>query len=276
MRTTRPRRLWDLERLEERSLLSTAGGKVASNVVYTTLGGPQTLDVYAPNGVAPARGWPVVLAIHGGGWRRFDKSQYARKVAGPLVRDGYAVVAPDYLLSAPRAPSWPTNFKQIQQAANWVRASSAAYHFDSSRIAAMGESAGGHLAALLGTDSPGAPVRSVIDFFGPTDLGTLAAQSPLARPAVVQFLGAQPEQAPALYAAASPVDHVAPGDPPMLILQGSADAIVPAVQSRELAAALDTAGVPNQLQIIAGAGHGFGIDMVLAEVTGFLRQTLGG
>jgi acetyl esterase/lipase len=303
-----------VELLESRALLSAApsGGEfppgalmqpaaripIAANVPYTTSGSQQGLDVYEPDAPPPPGGWPVVLAIHGGGWRRFNKEQYAHKVVGPLLAGGFAVVAPNYRLSAPGAPSWPDNFLDIRQAVLWIRANAASYQFNPLAVAAMGESAGGHLAALLGTNPDGplnqtgpppaalqdlpimssARVEAVVDFFGPTDLVALDEQSALARPAVEQFLGTTPDQNPALYAAASPVDHVAATDPPMMILQGSADPIVPADQSRELAMALTNAGVPNSLEILPGATHGFGFRAggrdLLPQILAFLRQAL--
>jgi acetyl esterase/lipase len=294
-----------LEQLESRRLLASqiraavfdqsarglTGELVAADVVYTRVGGPQTLDVYRPLAPAPAGGWPVVLAIHGGGWRRFDKTQYAAKVAPALLDNGFAVVALNYRLSTPGSPSWPVNLEEIQQAGLWVQEQGLGDGLNPGRVVAMGESAGGHLAALLATGSGdpnghsaastggAAGIRGVVDFFGPADLTALFRESSVARPAVTQLLGASPEQAPDLYAAASPVAQVAPGDPPFLIVQGSADPVVPPSQSRELANALNAAGVPNELDIVPGAGHGFGLqgpgrDLV-PKVVSFLDQVLG-
>lgn len=273
----------------------TSHAPTASNVVYTTSGSPQTLDVYQPNGTPPRGGWPVVLAIHGGGWRRFNKEEYARKVAGPLLDNGFAVVAPDYQLSNAGSASWPANFLQIRQSVLWIRANAGRYGFNPAQVAAMGESAGGQLAGLLGTNPDGplaahsaqssslpvnqsSRVQAVVDFFGPSDLAAIDQQSAHARPAVEQFIGGPPTQFPASYAAASPVDHVTSSAAPMLILQGSADNVVPMSQSQELAAALSAAGVRNQLEILPGAQHGFGFDVpgrdLLSEVIAFLRSTL--
>ena len=144
----------------------------------------------------------------------------------------------------------------------------------------MGASAGGHLAALLGTDVGGptdpARVQAVVDFYGPADLAALDAASPAASGAIRQFLGARPADAPALYEDASPVSHVSAGDPPFLIVQGSADPLVVPSQSRELAAKLTDAGVPNRLVIVPGAGHGFGLHVgrldLLKQVADFLSR----
>ncbi len=70
-----------------------------------------------------------------------------------------------------------------------------------------------------------------------------------------QFLGGSPAAVPGNYIAASPVEQVSPGDPPTFLVHGAIDTWVPVSQSEELAAALSGAGVPNQLDVIHGAGH---------------------
>jgi acetyl esterase/lipase len=249
---------------------------VMSNVVYRVDGGqPETLDVYEPAGPAPSGGWPVAMAIHGGGWHRFDKDSYGREIA-PLTQYGYVVVAMNYQLSAPGFPSWPTNFEDVRSAVQWVRQNAAELHVDPNRVGAIGESAGGHLAALLAVypDGPVNPeglpvagqsgssggvsarVQAVVDISGPTDLANLEATRPKdAGYWVGQFLGTLPWQDPGRYTAASPVSLVSSADPPMLIFHGASDPFVPSSQSRELSAALTAAGVPNRLILVPNTGH---------------------
>jgi acetyl esterase/lipase len=237
---------------------------VLHNVSFPTVGGQsEQLDVYLPATPPPVGGRPVLVAIHGGGWRRFDKSDYGPRIASAFVARGYAVVAPNYQLSAPGSPSWPVNLEDVQAAVRWVRANADALGLNPNEIAAIGESAGANLAALLGTYSPSAAsaldgvsaaVDAVIAFSTPTDLTSLYDESPKAAIAVVQFLGGSPQQVPANYAAASPVDQVSPADPPMFLVQGSKDPLVPHSQAGELAAALAADGVRNQLVVVPG-GH---------------------
>ncbi|RUL89771.1 alpha/beta hydrolase [Tautonia sociabilis] len=242
----------------------TADGPVLRDLVYRTDGDrPERLDVYLPAGSPPAGGWPVVLAIHGGGWRRFSRERYGPKVE-PLRAFGYAVVAPNYTLSAPGRPSWPENLDDVKEAVRWVRRNASQFGFDAGRIAAIGESAGGHLAALLGTspDDPGpdglsSRVDAVIDFFGPADLAALVSDS-RGGPAAVQMLGGLPEAIPSRYEEASPVFLASADDAPTLIVHGSADPVVNPRQSQLLADALRREGVPTQLVILPRAGHGFG------------------
>jgi acetyl esterase/lipase len=245
------------------------------------------LDIYARAGPVPARGRPAVLAIHGGGWRGGSKHDYG-PMAGALVEHGYVVVAVDYRLSRPGAPSWPANRDDLRAAVRWVRGHAAAYGVDPNRIAVMGASAGGHLAALIATcpegPSPGAAaspaisarVQAVIDFYGPSDLSALAAGSPHARPSLTLYLGGGPDAVPDRYEAASPARHVTPDTPPTLLIHGADDWLVPLDQSRRLAAALHAAGVHHRLIVVEGARHGFGFQVgsrdLLPEVLAFLQS----
>jgi len=238
---------------------------VYRNITYTDANGqPEQLDVYVPKGTPPTGGWPVIVAIHGGGWRRLDKSGYGPRIASAFVPHGYVVVAPNYPLSSPGNSTCPMNIEDLHTAVRWVRLNAGTFHIDAGRIVAMGESAGANLADLLGTGSAfagaassadSAAVEAVVSFSAPTDLAALYASSPQAREAVVQFLGGTPTAEPGNCVAASPVDQVRPGDPPTFLVHGACDPLVPVSQSEELAAALTRAGVPNRLVVIPGAGH---------------------
>ncbi len=242
---------------------ATADWTEHRNVSFPTVNGQsELLDVYLPHTPAPASGRPVIVAIHGGGWRRYNKDAYGLRVAQAFVNNGYAVVAPDYVLSKPGKPTWPENFDDVQAAVRWVRNNANSLDINSNEIAAMGESAGANLAALLGTYSTqnssvngvSAAVDAVIATSTPTDLTTLYAQSRGGGLAADQFLGGSPQQVPANYIAASPLDHVSAGDPPMFLVHGLQDPLIPVSQSQELAAALTAAGVRNQLILVNG-GH---------------------
>jgi acetyl esterase/lipase len=243
----------------------------------------EQLDVYLPKTPVPAGGRPVLIAIHGGGWRRFDKTEYGERIASGFVNEGYVVVAPNYELSAPGDPSWPVNLEDVQDAVRWVRSNAGSLGINPDEIAAIGESAGANLAALIGTYSPqsqadgvSAAVQAVVAFSTPTDLTALYSESPAAGFAAAQFLGGSPEQVPASYSAASPVDRVSPGDPPMLLVQGAEDPLIPPSQSAELAAALSRAGVRNQLIMVTG-GHDLDFPVnysnLIPEILEFLDST---
>src|SRR5262249_37672597 len=133
-----PLERWALECLESRRLLASGHAHVlaqghgwarlgarsaaVSNVAYEGVAGRrETLDLYLPKGTPPPGGWPVLVAIHGGGWRRFNKDEYGPKVAAMVVPEGIAVVAMNYTLSARGSPSWPANFEDVRNAVRWAR-----------------------------------------------------------------------------------------------------------------------------------------------------------
>ena len=259
-----------------------AGVSVRRDLVYRRGERAARLDLYVAAAPAPRGGRPAVVAIHGGGWRGGSKSDYGPQFAR-LAAHGYVVAAVDYRLSRPGEPSWPANFEDVREAVRWLRRHAAEYGVDPNRIAALGASAGGHLAALLGTVPDAAPegpdsarVGAVIDFYGPSDLTALDAESPRAGKSLGLFLGGRPDECPERYEAASPARHVSAGDPPMLLFHGADDRLVPPDQSRRLAEALRQAGVAHRLIVVPGARHGFGLATedrdFLPEILAFLES----
>ncbi|MGY1602291.1 alpha/beta hydrolase fold domain-containing protein [Geodermatophilus sp. SYSU D00815] len=232
---------------------------------------PLELDLYLPAGEGPH---PVVVFLHGGGWRLGS-----RHAAGPAYRGadpfervaqaGVAVASVDYRLSG--EARWPAQLHDAKAAVRWLRARSGDLGTDPDRIAAWGESAGGHLAALLGLvrdpaleGDIGFPARSsavsaVVAWYPPTDLVGFAADAaadpadPTTREA--QLLGAPAQDVPERAAQASPLAHVTPDAPPFLLLHGAADRFVPRVQSERLHDALVEAGVAAELDLYEGADH---------------------
>ncbi|MBV8076734.1 MAG: alpha/beta hydrolase [Planctomycetaceae bacterium] len=291
-----------LEMLEGRGLMSggLSGVWEIPNIVYTDLGGPQHLDLYLPTGPAPAGGRPAILALPGGGWRWVDRNSLGITV-GALARYGYVVAVADYAYasSTPGSPGvWPTDFEDVRDAVRWLRDNAGRFGIDPSRIAAWGESAGGHLANLLGTypdgpvnpdgppaDPVGTPtgvsarVQAVVDFYGPTDLTSLYNEDPRDRPFLETFLGGTPDQYPGRYQAASPLLDVTPNDPPFFVIQGTADRANPYDQSTRFAASLRAAGVPTSFLLLPNVPHGFRLKLgtnlnLLPDVLDFLDSAL--
>lgn len=267
-----------------------AGVRLTADLVYREAGGHrQRLDVYRPEGEPPIPGYPVLLAIHGGGWQGGGKGEYGRSLVR-LVREGIALVAIDYQLARPGSPSWPENLDDVRGALEWVQTHSSEYQLNPDRVALIGASAGGHLALLAGyppqtvTDwedsrkpsGSGAKVKAVVDFYGPTDLVRLHETSKGAAGPVEGLTGGPPESRPAMYREASPVRQIREGGPPVMILHGTEDYLVPIEQSMELARALEEAGVDHRFVVVRGARHGFGLhaetrDFVL-DLLEFLRR----
>ncbi len=269
---------------------------------------PLLLDLYLPE-PAP-RPLPLLLYIHGGGWIEGSKAGCPGE---PLARHGYAVACVDYRLARATpegcALTFPAQIQDVKAAVRWLRRHADRYGLDPNRFAAIGDSSGGHLAALLGT-SAGVPelagpegtdgseaVQAVVDWYGPVDVtqgpvvfeddacttpwdtlvGTYGGEE---TPyfywtlAWSTFLGGSLADPEVLERArmASPLTYVDAGDPPFLILHGEADDMVPIEQSERLAEALRRAGVEVTFIRLPNAGHHFGSpEEVLPE---FLEPTL--
>lgn len=265
--------------------VSTQSVRQLTNLTYRSDAGRRlTLDVYLPTRQAPEGGWPVLLAIHGGGWRRMSKEDFGPRAA-VFVREGFVVVAPNYTLSTPTRPSWPANFQDVRAALAWTRARSSLYHINPSRVAAIGESAGGHLAELLGTVGPipdgraeTARVQAVVALAGPSDLAALSRDSQQgAGLAVSQLLGGPPRRIRALYVDASPIRHVTADSAPMLLIHGISDRLVPPSQSLRMSAALQSAGVLNRVRLVP-AEHRLDFRVagqnLVPEIVAFLNEAM--
>jgi len=249
-----------------------AGIAVHRDVVYASVNGRDLhLDVYAPER-KPAGALPVIVWIHGGGWRSGSKDR--PRTALPVLRHGYALVSVEYRLSG--EATFPAAIEDCKAAVRWVRAHAAEYGIDPGRLGVWGSSAGGHLAALLGTAGDvrewdeAHPVhleysskpKAVCDWYGPTDFLRMndfpglidhdAPNSPESR-----FLGAPIQGVPKIAQRANPITYVTPDDPPMLLMHGDKDMAVPFDQSELLYAALRRAGVEATLYKVEGGGHGF-------------------
>jgi acetyl esterase/lipase len=262
---------------------------VEHDVSYGEAGGkPLRLDIYRPVGSSKAR--PGVLLLHGGGWVEGDKSSQ-RDLAVMLTRAGFVAIAVGYRLAKDDASRHPAQVDDVRRAVRWVRAHAGEIGVDPDRLGAFGHSAGGHLAAILGTTEArgtGDPalkdvssrVRCVVDCCGPTDFTD--ESSPPVGPSIAwmvpNLFGKTRLEAPDAYRDASPVSHVDSRSAPTLIIHGNADDIVPLDQSRKLRDALVKAGVEVKLVELEGEGHLFmqpeARDRMILETLAFLRRHL--
>ncbi len=251
---------------------SALGVTLVKDQVYRTDGPWRlTLDLYLPTNsrgdARSVRTRPVLIAIHGGSWCGGSKVLYrddARNTVIRLAQQGIVVVAIDYRLARPGAPTWPAVVDDVREAVRWVRREAANLQVDPDRIVVMGQSSGAHLAALVATipEEPNparvsSRVQGVVSFYGPTDLNRLINFRHLGHEPLRNFLGNSGADFLRLANDASPLNHVSSDDPPMLLLHGSDDLWVPPEQSLLMADALKRAGVPHRLIVIDGARHGF-------------------
>lgn len=235
----------------------------------------QRLDLYLPETPAESP-LPLVVHIHGGGW--MGGSKFPCPFAN-LVKQGYAVASVEYRFS--QHAVFPAQIQDCQAAIRWLRANSSRYNLDPDRVGVIGGSAGGHLSALVGasggksafpviggSEEQSDRVQCVCDIFGPANFTTVMQQAaddknvrniftfnspddPYSR-----LIGVSLESDREKTDAVSPIHYVSKETPPMLILHGTHDALVPYAQSVELAAALEANGVPVWLQTLPGSGHG--------------------
>lgn len=273
---------------------SVAGGEepaveVVRDLEYARVGELRlALDLYRPAHVERP---PLVVWVHGGAWRSGSRRQMP--LAG-LVQRGYAIASVDYRLST--VAPFPAQVHDLKAAIRYLRGTAARHGVAAERIAIAGSSAGGHLALLVGVTAgvselegdggeyreQSSAVQAVVDFFGPTNLTTILAQSTphglsVRVPALKLLLGGLPDERPELTRLASPVLHLDPRDPPLLVYHGDQDPQVPIQQSQELVEACRKAGVPIRFEVVEGGEHGgalFFTPQQIAQVHAFLEGLL--
>jgi acetyl esterase len=232
------------------------------------------LDVYQPpNTASPG---PIVILIHGGGWISGDKERYA-SFSRSLAVAGFVVFDINYTLDLSQSPGFPRQVRDVHAALAWVQEHAGEFHGDTGRIAVAGGSAGGYLAAMLGTQantSGTTPVRAVVSLSGPMDLVTLVADlrlavtsasaqcAPMSCAALEQataslrsLLGCDPLQCPEqLLREASPIAYVTSASPAFFLANSTAES-VPATQASGMATALRSQDVPVDLELVPGDRH---------------------
>jgi acetyl esterase/lipase len=259
---------------------------------YVGIGNPrQMLDLYFPKKRSTQEPLPLVVWIHGGAWRSGGK-EYARQLCEIVATGDFVGASINYRLSSEAV--WPEQLHDCKAAIRWLKAHATEYGYDPLRIAVMGSSAGGHLAAMIGVTCNDAALEgtlgqhsdqnsrlsAVVNLYGPADFLTMqeppttenhnAPTSPESR-----LIGGAIQQQAEKARAASPQTHVSADDPPMLIIHGTKDTLVPYTQSVRFEKALEAVGVATTLITVEGGGHGskFGPD-VDALVIQYLRNQL--
>jgi len=229
-----------------------------------------TLDLFEPS-PAPTGPAPVAVFLHGGAWMLGDAAigpgTFIGDLESSLVASGWVFASVNYRLAP--GSRWPAQIDDAKCAVRYLRANAAALHVDPTRVAAVGASAGGQLASLLGLTGPGAgfdvgpyqgvpsTVQAVVDEFGPADLNATSwSTTPVARQVTPEVFGVPAQPPSPVLAGASPVSYVAPGSAPFLVIQGAGDDVVVPSQSEELVQRLDAAGGRATLLLVANAGHG--------------------
>ena len=237
-------------------------GAVELDVTYCTPNGlPQKMDIYYPTSGGP---WPVLLYVHGGGWREGDK---AEGVAWQRMTErGFLAISVNYRLASAQN-KFPVMIEDVKCAVRYLRAHAPQYNLDSAHIGAVGASAGGHLVDLLGLTDPSAGwdtgeyteqssrVQAVVTLAGVSDLTLKRGATESAAAMIYYAFDVEPGSSSPKLIAASPITYITPDDPPFLIIHGDQDDVVPVEQSQVLDEQLKKAGVPAELVIIRNGTH---------------------
>lgn len=240
----------------------------------------QRVDVYLPKKRLDDKPLPVIVWIHGGGWKNGDRLQQSRLIQF-LMRgaDGsslgrYAGVSVGYRLTD--EAGWPAQIHDCKAAIRWILGHAKEHGLDPDRIGVIGASAGGHLASLLGTSGDvkelegtlgefptlSSRVACVVNLCGPQDFtkGIMLDRNgqPVPNdPRVVALLGGTIIEKHDVAVAASPVTWVTADDPPFLTIHGTADAVVHfSSHAKAIHTALQQARVSSSLLSIIGGDHG--------------------
>jgi acetyl esterase/lipase len=260
------------------SVSSAQSCQTYTGLIYSTA--PELrLELLVPEGTAAPV--PVVVWIHGGGWKSGSRLPIPARVSN-LCSRGYAVASVDYRLIS--SALWPAQIQDVRGAVRWLRAHATEYGLDPNRFASWGDSAGGHLAAMLATSGgvssitigsvsvdlegttggnldQSSRVQAAVDWYGATDFLQMRFY-----PATVNHDGATSDESklvggpiqsnPERVATANPITYASADDPPLLAMHGTIDKLIPFNQSQLLVDALNAAGASATLRPVQGAGHG--------------------
>jgi acetyl esterase/lipase len=245
------------------------GTVIYGNIAYANdTSESHKLDIYMPG--TGKKSHPLIIWLHGGGWRKGDKysdMNYMPNTVKAIINHGYAIASINYRYSTDA--KFPAQIQDCNQAVEFLYQNAAKYGLDRNRIALMGFSAGGHLAALLGLSNnnsvssfypdglkPHFKIKLVFNYFGINDLNSLkgpGATDP--HSGVTLLLGSSAADRPDLAKYASPVSYIDKNDPPFLIIHGDKDEAVDLSQSTILSLKLNQAHIKNELVVVPGAPH---------------------
>lgn len=258
---------------------------VARNQTEARPHASQTLDLYAPPGEGP---FPLIFWIHGGGWHSGDKLESGVHLALKFVPKGFALASVNYRLTGDSP--FPAQIEDCNAALAYLRRNAASYRIDRYRIGTLGHSAGAHLAALMActgnerrfSSGPQAPIRvqATVCWAIPADLdrdrGKWPATSMMYNPASAPLWGFFPDRRydGEFARMASPASYVHEDVPPVHIVHGQKDDLVPPGQARAFAKSLKRAGAPVTLRVVSDRGHDVMNEESIDESIGFFTSTL--
>lgn len=239
------------ERLTRRPATTPPGTELVCAVEY---GSGCTVDVYRPIGPTPPTA--AIVYVHGGSWTSGDPHRQSRTLFHHFAAHGWQVFAVRYPLH-PR-PTFPANVEAVMQAVRWVQGLPAV---DPGRVVLAGGSAGAHLATLAALRinmEPEGRVAACVPLYGVFDLANRNRTRPHWEVIPRAVIGATLAEAPERYRAASPLDQIHPGAPPMLVIHGTYDSLVPPHESEQFFRALTVVSDSETHYLpMRGAQHAF-------------------
>ncbi len=248
------------------------GEEVHRDLVFASTGVRDLrMDLYVPDTERPP---PVVIWMYGGSWKFGWKDVHV--VLRDLTRHGIAVASIEYRFS--REAPFPAQLEDARAAVRWLQRHGEVYGVDPSRLGVSGESAGAHLAALLGVIDGPPDIRAVCALSPPANLVTLYEKHAwTGNRTIPNLIRARLPDHNDLAAEASPTFLVRRGASPFLILHGRLDPLVPVQQSEELDGALQRHGVESKLNVLPDKAHWFSLNRnQLVEVAEFFHRHFDG
>ncbi|GEM_PF-831158 len=240
------------------ALTCLAQATMEKDIVYgQSQGVDLKLDLVRPEGAGP---FPAVICIHGGAWQSGSKSGYAA-ILPMLASNGYVAASIEYRF-APQY-KFPAQIEDVRRAVEFLKSHAAEYKIDPKRIAALGDSAGGHLALLLGLQDTPSRVHAVVNLSGPSDIARWKADPEgekaiqMTSDELLSRVFGTSDRTSAVLRAASPISLIGKTGAAVLTFHGDSDTVVKLEQSEWLHKALAGAGIAEKLVVIKGAGHGF-------------------
>lgn len=258
------------------------------NVQFAVAQGiPLLLDIHLPDHPTSTP-LPVVIFVHGGGWRGGVKEN---PPGLSFIEHGFALVSINYRVTGQAI--WPAQIHDCKAAVRWVRANSEQYGFDPTRIGAWGSSAGGHLVAMLavsgdspelegslGTTGVSSAIQACCNWCGPTDLTELhnpawrVEEQNLIAEVTEALIGGPLDQHLDAAHQASPALHIKRGCPPVFTMQGVADQVVSHRHAQPFHDRMLSCGNDSELHLLEGAKHGFWTTEREQMVLAFFQRTL--
>jgi acetyl esterase len=239
-------------------LTLAARAELKTDIEFAKAGGVSlTLDAFVPEGPGP---FPTCILVHGGGFTKGDKTSFIKPLFEPLGKAGFAWFTINYRLAP--AHRWPACLDDVECAIRWVRAHAKEYKVDPTRIALVGESAGGHLVSMAGVRSQGdTALAAVVPFYAPHDLEFQADNRKSVGPGLAGLFGISEDLndgSRKILLGASPSQFVKAGLPPFLLIHGDKDDKVPYEQSPRFQKRMKELGNTCDLITIPGGSHGMG------------------